>query len=163
MAILLEPWFADRTKSLVKSPKVYLADTGLACFLLGIDTPAQLLASPLLGPLWETFVFAELRKRTTFARGTWDGLWFWRDARGLEVDFLVHRGGRYELLEAKVSEHPREGDAAALDKVAAALGGPERITRAQILCRTPAPYRFTSRAGLRVEATPVAAWTVDGS
>src|SRR6185295_1508550 len=50
---LLEPWFSNRNKSLVKSPKLYLNDTGLMCFLLGVSTPAELMSSPFAGAIWE--------------------------------------------------------------------------------------------------------------
>ena len=61
-AVLLEPWFSNRTKSLVKTPKLYLADGGLLCALLGVRTPEELLASPLAGAIWETVVASELRR-----------------------------------------------------------------------------------------------------
>jgi hypothetical protein len=55
--ILLEPWFTNINKRIVKTPKVYFADTGLLCFLLGLNADS-LLSSPYLGVLWENFVFA---------------------------------------------------------------------------------------------------------
>ena len=58
--VLLEPWFANLGKRLVKSPKLYFADTGLLCFLLGMDDLA-IEASPLTGRVWENLVFSELR------------------------------------------------------------------------------------------------------
>ena len=87
--LLLEPWFSNKTTSLVKSPKVYLADSGLLCHLLGIRSMEALLDSSLRGPIWETFVFSELRKKHP------DGvdIWYWREQKGTEVDFLVHSGG----------------------------------------------------------------------
>jgi len=53
--VLLEPWFSNRTKSIVKSPKLYLSDTGLLCALLNNPTEDGLLASPAAGAVWETF------------------------------------------------------------------------------------------------------------
>ena len=61
--ILLEPWFSNRTKSIVKSPKLYLADSGLLCALLNIRSEEALRQSPAAGAVWETFVFAQLRHR----------------------------------------------------------------------------------------------------
>ena len=63
IAVLLEPWFSNRTRSLVKSPKLYFADTGLTAFLCGLRSEGDLPGSPFAGPLWETLVFAELRRR----------------------------------------------------------------------------------------------------
>ena len=59
--VVLEPWFSNRTKSIVKSPKIYLADTGLLCALLNIRSADALRESPAAGAVWETFVFAQLR------------------------------------------------------------------------------------------------------
>src|SRR5208283_1137277 len=102
--VLLEPWFSNRTKSIVKSPKLYLADTGLLCALLNIRSEAVLRQSPAAGAIWETFVFAQLRSRERRA-GRVGSLFFWRD-RTREVDFVVDVGGRLELFEAKWAEVP---------------------------------------------------------
>lgn len=145
---LLEPWFSNRTKSLVKSPKLYLADAGLLCFLVGIATVGELLTSPLAGPLWETFVCSELRRQIRNGVRTGE-LFFWRD-RTKEVDFVIHRGGRFELFDAKWTEHPDAGDAAALVRVAAELPRGS-VSSQQIICRAANP--FPLREG--VEAIPV--------
>jgi uncharacterized protein len=85
--VLLAPWFSNRTKSIVKSPKLYLADTGLLCALLNIRSEEALRESPAVGAIWETFVFAQLRGRERRAARA-RGLFFWRD-RTREVDFVV--------------------------------------------------------------------------
>src|SRR6202167_5032959 len=100
--VLLEPWFSNRTKSIVKSPKLYMADTGLLCALLNIRTEKSLRQSPSAGAVWETFVFAQLRARERNA-GRTGSLFFWRD-RTREVDFVVDIAGHLELLEAKWTE-----------------------------------------------------------
>jgi len=89
-AVLLEPWFSNRTKSIVKSPKLYIADTGLLCALLNIRSEEALRQSPAAGAVWETFVFAQLRDRERRA-GRSSSLFFWRD-RTREVDFVVDAG-----------------------------------------------------------------------
>jgi predicted AAA+ superfamily ATPase len=154
-ALLLEPWFANRSVSITKSPKLYLADTGLLCFLVNIRTADDLLASPYRGAVWETFVFAELRKRQTRAAGSWE-LFFWRD-RQREVDFLVHRGGRFSLLEAKWTETPGPREAANMQYLAEVLG-PSRVLDMQIVCRTATAFPF-SPAGVgrtpMVRAVPI--------
>lgn len=145
---LLEPWFANRTKSLVKTPKLYLCDTGLSCFLAGIRSTADLLASPLLGALWETLVFGELRRRQINKSGGWS-LHFWRD-RTREADFLFHRGGRFELADAKWSETPTTRDADALLRVAAELPA-GTVDRCAVVCRAAHAYPLA----LHVEARPL--------
>ncbi len=116
---LLEPWFANVGKRLVKSPKLYLRDTGLLCYLLGIGT-GELDRSPYAGAIFETWVYGELRK-TIAASGRPRPLYFYRDQENREVDFVVDRGGRLTLLECKLTESPSARDAAGLDAVASVL------------------------------------------
>ena len=135
--VLLEPWFSNRTKSIVKSPKLYLADTGLLCALLNIRSKGDLRQSPAAGAVWETFVFAQLRARERRA-GQAQSLFFWRD-RTREVDFVADVAGRLELFEAKWAEVPAAGDAVNLDFVRNVVGR-SRIAGAAIVCRTGNTY-----------------------
>lgn len=134
---LLEPWFANGTRALSKTPKLYLGEVGLLVWLLGIQSVDELLRSPYLGAIWETFVFAELRKRRA-ARGDPGTLAYYRD-RDKEADFLIHRGGHFEIMDAKWTASPTSRDTDALAKVAEHLGI-KRITARRILCRAPASY-----------------------
>ncbi|MDX2110197.1 MAG: ATP-binding protein [Verrucomicrobiota bacterium] len=103
---LLEPWFSNETKSLVKTPKLHFNDSGLCAFLMGMQNLDDLLSSPLAGALWETTVFTEIRKALA-ANPRWQ-MAFWRD-RIKEADFLFHRAGRFMLADAKWSENPSSG------------------------------------------------------
>jgi predicted AAA+ superfamily ATPase len=103
---LLEPWFSNATKALVKTPKLHFNDSGLCTFLMGMQEADDLFRSPLAGALWETTVFTELRKHLA-AEGGWH-LAFWRD-RTKEADFLLHRAGCFVLMDAKWSETPSSG------------------------------------------------------
>lgn len=136
--LLLEPWFNNKTKSLIKSPKLFFADTGLLCFLMGLNSEEELLRSPLLGSIWETFVFSELRKKQMLKNGKWD-LWLWRDNRGLEIDFILQRGGRFTLIEAKYTEKPGDRETASLLKVASLIGM-KNVENMVIVCRTRASF-----------------------
>lgn len=100
LVYLLRPHHWNFGKRLVKSPKLYFYDPGLAARLLGIQEPDQLATHPLRGGLFETWVVSELLKRR-FHRGLEDDLYFWRDHKGLEVDFLVERGTELVPVEAK--------------------------------------------------------------
>ncbi len=131
-AVLLEPWFSNRTKSIIKSPKLYLADTGLLCALLNIRSEDDLRLSPSAGAVWETFVFAQLRHRERRA-GRAASLFFWRD-RTREVDFVADTGGQIELFEAKWTELPTVSDAANLRFVREVVGK-SRIAGGAIVCR----------------------------
>lgn len=133
-AVPLEPWFSNRTKSIVKSPKLYLADTGLLCALLNIRSEEALRQASAVGAIWETFVFAQLRDRERHA-GRVGGLFFWRD-RTREVDFVVDVAGRLELFEAKWNEVPGAGDTVNLDFVRNAVGK-SRIASGAVVCRAP--------------------------
>jgi predicted AAA+ superfamily ATPase len=132
--VLLEPWFSNRTKSIVKSPKLYFADTGLLCALLNIRSEDALRQSPVIGAIWETFVFTQLRDRERRA-GRVGSLFFWRD-RTREVDFVVEAGGRVELYEAKWTEVPDMADAVNLE-FARNVFGKSRVTAGAVISRTP--------------------------
>ena len=139
--VLLEPWFSNRTKSIVKSPKLYFADSGLLCALLNIRSEAALYEAPAAGAIWETFVFAQLRERERRA-GRVGSLFFWRD-RTREVDFVIEVGGRLELLEAKWTELPGPSDAVNLEFVRY-VTGKSRIAGGAVICRTPNGYPLGS-------------------
>jgi uncharacterized protein len=143
--VLLEPWFSNRTKSIVKSPKLYLADTGLLCALLNIRSEEDLGQSPAVGAVWETFVFAQLRHRERRA-GRTGGLFFWRD-RTREVDFVVDLAGRVELFEAKWTELPTASDAVNLS-FARGVIGPSSVSGGGVICR--ARHGFPLDQGFRV-------------
>ena len=146
--VLLEPWFGNAAVSLVKRPKLYLRDSGLAAFLCGIHSVDELRASPLVGALWETLVCAEMRRGQSNRQGGWQ-LNFWQD-RSREADFLMHRGGRFHLADAKWTEQPRARDAGQLRKVMAALA-PDAVESLSIVCRTPNAYPVDGR----VNAVPL--------
>ena len=138
--VLLEPWFSNRTKSIVKSPKLYLADTGLLCALLNVRSEQALRESPSAGAIWETFVSAQLRHRERQA-GRAGSLFFWRD-RTREVDFVVDAGGRLELFEAKWTELPSASDAANLIFVRDVIGA-SRVAGGAVICRARNRFPLT--------------------
>src|SRR5262249_46510159 len=99
--IVLPPYFDDLGKPFIKSRKVYIGDSGLACHLLGIDTAAELAKSPFLGTVFEGFIASELIKAQV-NRGLRPEVYFFRDEQGLEVDFLVPgRASAVSLIECK--------------------------------------------------------------
>jgi predicted AAA+ superfamily ATPase len=105
--VLVPPFFENLGKRLIKSPKLYFVDSGLACHLLGLESETRVQRSPFLGPLFEGFVVTEILKQQQCA-GRRREVYFFRDQRGLEVDFLVPMGGeRLALVEAKASASVR--------------------------------------------------------
>jgi len=122
--ILVAPYFENFGKRLIKSPKVYWGDSGLACHLLGITSQADLERSPFLGALFEGFVAAEILKHQTNLGGRKE-LYYFRDRQGLEVDFLVPRGnGKLWLVEAKATQTVRPAMAGALLSLGRSLPKP---------------------------------------
>ncbi len=99
--LIVPPFYENVGKRLVKSPKVYLADSGLACHLLGIDSAAELSKSPFAGSLFEGLIASEIVKGQVNS-GSRRELYHFRDEQGLEVDFVVPgRGGALDLVECK--------------------------------------------------------------
>lgn len=138
---LLEPWFSNFGKRIARSPKVYFRDCGLLAFLLGLDE-SNLDASPFRGALWETFLFAELRKTAPYREGR-ARVWYYRDQYAREVDFILEDRGILSFAEAKWTEHPDEGDSRTMGAVQGELAsfpGPWKPGRRYILCRTPSPF-----------------------
>jgi uncharacterized protein len=122
--LLVPPYFENFGKRLTKSPKLYFGDPGLACHLLGIASERELIRSPFAGPIFEGFVASEIAKAQSNA-GKPRALYFFRDREGLEVDFVVPRGGgRLALVEAKASRTVSPSDAESLLRLRRAVGRP---------------------------------------
>jgi hypothetical protein len=98
----LGPFFENVGKRLIRSPKIYFTDVGLAAFLLGIHTAEQASRDPLRGNLYENLVVADIA-RGAFNRGIRPELYFFRDSHGNEVDLLIRESGRLIPVEIKSS------------------------------------------------------------
>ena len=96
----LQPYHANIRKRLVKSPKLYFYDVGLASYLIGIENAEQVTTHPLRGALFENMVVAEALKHR-FNRGREFNLTFFRDSRGLECDLFYETGRGIHAIEAK--------------------------------------------------------------
>ena len=145
---LVPPYFENFGKRLIKSPKVYIADSGLACHLLGIETAAELDKSPFLGALFEGFIAGEIVKAQLNA-GHRRELYYFRDQQGLEVDFVIPGpGGSVRFVEVKAARTVTPGDAASMQRLAAAWkkrpGPKRRVT--QVLVHRPPRSGTISRA-----------------
>jgi predicted AAA+ superfamily ATPase len=131
--IVVPPYYENFGKRLIKSPKIYWGDSGLACYLLGIATEAELQRSPFLGQLFEGFVAAEILKNQV-NKGMRKELYYFRDQQGLEVDFLLPRpNAGLWLIECKAGRTIRPAMAAPLLSLRRALG--ERSKRLIIVHR----------------------------
>ena len=96
----LKPWFKNRNSQVVKTPKVYFCDTGLVSYLLGIETPEQMIRDPLLGNIFENFVVIEALK-TRLNLGLEPNLYFFRNSNGLEIDLILQEQNKLKLFEIK--------------------------------------------------------------
>ena len=107
VAFRLPAFHANLRKRLVRMPKLYFHDTGLACWLLGIREPGQLRSHPLRGPIFETWVISEIVKHR-MNRGEPGGLSFYRDRNGAEVDLVIESPDGLTLVEVKAAETPAQ-------------------------------------------------------
>ena len=103
LIVLLRPHHRNFGKRLIKSPKVYFLDSGLLCFLLRINEPQDLHHHAQRGPIFESFVVAELYKNFVH-RGEPPALYFWRDASGHEIDIIVDLGKSLVPVEVKSAQ-----------------------------------------------------------
>ena len=118
--LIVPPFYENLGKRLIKSPRVYLADSGLACHLLGIASEAELGRSPFAGVLFEGFIAAEIVKAQV-NRGRRRELYHFRDEQGLEVDFVIPgRGNTLRLVECKVGRTVTPAMAAPMRRLAEA-------------------------------------------
>jgi len=119
---LIPPYFENFGKRLIKSPRLYWLDSGLASHLLGLRSRAELERSPFYGPLWEGFVAAEIIKQQINAGGRRE-LYHFRDEQGLEVDFVFPGpAGKLQLAEVKATRTPTPIMARPLQALAGNLG-----------------------------------------
>jgi len=99
---LLRPHYRNFNKLLVKAPKMYFCDAGLAAWLLGIHTAEQMQFHAHRGAIFETFVVTEFLKNR-YHQGLPDNLFYWRDSKGLEVDLILEEGEKLQPIEIKSS------------------------------------------------------------
>lgn len=136
----LQPWHGNLGKRQVKSPKVYVRDSGLLHHLLGLGTEKALLSHPKVGASWEGFVIEQV-----LAGEAHDEAWFWATHQGAEIDLLLRRGDRLLGVECKRADAPKLTPSIriaiedlGLDRVAVVYPGARRFLLAE-----------------RVEAVPV--------
>lgn len=101
--VRLQPWFENIGKRLIKAPKLYFVDTGLAAWLLGIETQTQMQRDPLRGHLFENMVVLEALKNR-LNQGKEPRLFFYRDSQGHEVDLVLQRGHQLQPIEIKSAQ-----------------------------------------------------------
>ena len=96
----VQPHHRNFNKRIVKTPKLFFTDTGLLCYLLGINSKETLALHPLRGAIFENLIYTELLKYKT-NHGREKNIWFWRDNHGTEIDFLLDESASFRAIEVK--------------------------------------------------------------
>ena len=149
--ILLEPYYKSLGKRLVKSPKLYFTDTGLAAFLMGFQSADSLWNSTSVGALWENHVISQWQKWRDWHKPA-ASLWYWRDQSGNEVDLLIESDNRLTAIECKLAERPSGHDLRGLSRLEDFYGA-DVITHSFLACTTKQPF------DLAPKITAVSGWT----
>ena len=137
----LQPYHANLRKRQVKSPKLYVRDSGLCHHLLGIDSAKALLEHPKIGASWEGFVIEQILLNEPH-----DEAWFWATHQGAEIDLVLKRGGSLLGIECKRADAPRM-----TPSIRSAL---EDLGLERVVVVYPGTRRYTISD--RVEAVPLA-------
>lgn len=148
--VLLEPWFGNLTKRLVKSPKLYMSDPAMMIHLTG-QSDAPLANSAFIGAFWETLVFSELRKQLS-AKDQGGKWWFYRDQEQTEIDFILEQGSDLTFFECKWSDHPKASDGKNMEKVLHSLEKAKslyQVKKQVLLSRAQEPFRLSSHIEVR--------------
>ncbi len=138
----LQPWHANLKKRQVKSPKVYVRDSGLLHHLLGIAHEKALLTHPKIGASWEGFVIEQVLLTQPH-----DEAWFWGTHQGAEIDLVLRRGDRLFGIECKRADAPR--------RTPSMRSAMEDLALERIIVIYPGAQRYALDD--RIEAVPLAA------
>jgi uncharacterized protein len=134
---VLEPWFENVGKRLVKSPKVYIRDSGLLHTLLGVGDRRQLDGHPVVGGSWEGFIIEQLLAHVPKAQA-----YYWRTQAGAELDLLLFLNGRRIGIEIKRADAPKM-----TPSIGSAL---EDLELHRLLVVYPGSVRYTLRPNVEV-------------
>jgi predicted AAA+ superfamily ATPase len=133
---LLEPYYRNIGKRLIKSPKLYFTDTGLLSYLLGIKNQESLATSPFVGAIWETYSFNTIVSYFQNLGFLNPPLWFWRTPAGAEVDFVMEQNNQIILLESKWKARVDIHDTAGFAKFKTEMGS-DQVILSQIIAPVP--------------------------
>ena len=139
LVYILEPYYNNLNKRLIKTPKIYFLDTGLVCWLLGWNTPQQMVDGAMWGHIFETFVFGEILKSYYNDGIVKPPLFYYRDKDKREIDLIIEQGDTLYPVEIKVSSDPKKAMVKAFS-VLDDIPGKKRGTGAVVcLAKEPLP------------------------
>ena len=131
---LLEPYYRSIGKRLVKSPKLYFLDTGLAAHLMGLFSWKEIVNSPMSGALWETYAFTQIQHHLLSQGISNPPFFYWRTKDGREVDFVLEKGGRFIAFEAKLTGMPVSDTARGFEYLREYYGE-DSLIKGFVICR----------------------------
>jgi uncharacterized protein len=102
---LLQPWYNNLNKRVIKSPKLYFVDTGLLCHLLGINSITSLKKHDKYGAIFENWIISEIKKNRANS-GIAGGMYYFRDSAGNEVDLILEKNNELFGVEVKATKKP---------------------------------------------------------
>jgi len=108
LVYFLEPYYNNFNKRLIKTPKMYFLDTGFACWLLGWNTPEQMVNGAMWGHIFESFVFSEILKSYYNDGVVKPPLYYYRDTDKNEIDLLIENGSILHPVEIKAGSDPKK-------------------------------------------------------
>lgn len=149
---IMQPFWANTSKRLAKTPKIYFMDTGLACHLTGWNTPEQLRLGAMSGHMFETFVVSEVLKSYMNAGRDTRNVSFYRDSQKREIDLIIQDGHTIHPVEIKAGVQVRQ-DAVKNFKCLEGMSDYE-VGFGHVICQTAEPYLIT----VCVQAVPV--WAI---
>ncbi len=149
---LLEPYFRSLGKRLVKSPKLYFVDTGLAAFLTGISDPEALWTSRLSGHFFENHVIVQWWRWKHWCEPS-ASLWYWRVPDGREVDLVIEVNGKLIPCECKLAEKPSRKSIEGIRHFES-FYGKEMVGKAYVACTSDEVYMIDKNVEARPGWTP---------
>lgn len=135
---LLEPYYKNITKRMIKSPKLYFLDTGLLAYLTGWKSPETLISGAMSGAVFETFVVSEILK-SWWGRGSEPPIWYWRTKEKEEIDLIFDIDGALYPLEIKLTAMPSSAHASSIQKFISLTGS----KRGFLVCLTEKRFPLT--------------------
>ncbi len=159
--VLLEPYFRNVGKRLIKTPKLYFLETGLLIHLMGFTDWPAVVKNAAWGAIWENLVVSEVYKHF-WNRGQRPPVWFWQTAQGHEIDMLIGAGpDRFLAIECKTAAEVEPRVVSRFDALAR-LFGPDSLAAAAVVCRTEEAYPLAPRGLIKAipltGRTGLAAW-----
>lgn len=148
---LLPPYFTNITKRIIKSPKLYILDTGLLCYLLKLETPEMAMRAAHQGAIFETFVVSDIIKAQA-NQGCLPELYYWRTNYGAEVDVVLRHGEDLIPIEIKCHSQPSFGMLKGLATFRASF--PKQVGTARVISLARESYRLDAST----EVLPLRDW-----